>query len=584
MAKKDNDKSPEVVSVFDFLKKLGIFLLGLVTFITSLVNFLSLWHGNRSTVNLIVALIGSSAIIVGLGYISFKKIKLPKNRFRYRYQRYYRHARYALAGMIMLLLLAGISYYQRYQEIEKKVIILVASFDGPNPQVHRVTEILYSKLKKTFTEDKDIMVISISDVITDETKAEKFATLERKYQPDFLIWGWYGVTSSDVIMQVNIKNFNAMLYSPIDMDNGSSYQVAVSELDEFTFQQKLSDELISLFVFVRAIGLFEAGDTNGAIQQLNIALNGSHWPENFVTRSQALLMRGIFHVFNGNNPYAIEDFTAVLESEPDNYVALFNRGFALQAEKRHKQCVEDLNQLLSSNTDKAIELRSKESISNIYNALGICYFEVGQFDNAVASYLKAIEASPTFPLPHNNLGNAYTMLGQLDTAINEYDRAIALKNDYALAYFNRGSTYARLSNYPKALDDLDKAIQLNPKLSRAFRTRGFVYWSMGEETKAIESYTEAIHLDTNYELAYLQRGDLLTHMGYFRLAIADYSEVIRINPSNYEAIYDRATLLNEEGYHQQAIDDLNQIVNKVDDSDLKMKIVDTIKKIQSIAE
>ena len=52
----------------------------------------------------------------------------------------------------------------------------------------------------------------------------------------------------------------------------------------------------------------------------------------------------------------------------------------------------------------------------LFNLAGACFFGLGQYENAVTNYKKAISIKPDFPDFHFNLGNSYMELGKLNNA------------------------------------------------------------------------------------------------------------------------------------------------------------------------
>jgi Flp pilus assembly protein TadD len=72
-----------------------------------------------------------------------------------------------------------------------------------------------------------------------------------------------------------------------------------------------------------------------------------------------------------------------------------------------------------------------------YN-LGFALAGLGQFDEAIGHYRKALEIKPDDPDAHINLSVALAGLGQVDEAIGHYRKALRLasaRNDRALADF-----------------------------------------------------------------------------------------------------------------------------------------------------
>ncbi|HQI25085.1 MAG TPA: tetratricopeptide repeat protein, partial [Smithella sp.] len=71
------------------------------------------------------------------------------------------------------------------------------------------------------------------------------------------------------------------------------------------------------------------------------------------------------------------------------------------------------------------------------------------------------------------LGFAYDQLGQHQQAITEYSKAIALKPDNARAYNNRGADYLSLGNHQYGCLDAKKACELgNCKLHKIAEKQG----------------------------------------------------------------------------------------------------------------
>ncbi|MBC6472553.1 MAG: CHAT domain-containing protein [Hormoscilla sp. GM102CHS1] len=78
-----------------------------------------------------------------------------------------------------------------------------------------------------------------------------------------------------------------------------------------------------------------------------------------------------------------------------------------------------------------------------YN-LGVAFYEKGQLEQAISSYLKAIEINPDFADAHNNLGIAFYDLGRIDEAIAAYQQALFIDPLHGNANYN----LARLSGSP----------------------------------------------------------------------------------------------------------------------------------------
>ena len=93
-----------------------------------------------------------------------------------------------------------------------------------------------------------------------------------------------------------------------------------------------------------------------------------------------------------------------------------------------------------------------------------------------------------------HLGNTYYGLGDYQQAIKDFDRAIELDPKLADAYWGRGKTCHGFGDYRQAIKDFDRAIELDPKLAEAYRDRGKTYNELGGYQQAIEDWKKAAKL------------------------------------------------------------------------------------------
>jgi predicted O-linked N-acetylglucosamine transferase (SPINDLY family) len=132
----------------------------------------------------------------------------------------------------------------------------------------------------------------------------------------------------------------------------------------------------------------------------------------------------------------------------------------------------------------------------------------GQRNNprkALEFLAKAIDCDPGNKqacVAHMNMGFALTQLGNLEDALASYARAIAIKPDYAEAYCNRGAVQESLRRASAALASYDRAIEINPGYAEAYFNRGNVLRDLREFEAAIESYDRAIALNPRTRFAH----------------------------------------------------------------------------------
>ena len=136
----------------------------------------------------------------------------------------------------------------------------------------------------------------------------------------------------------------------------------------------------------------------------------------------------------------VPEYTKIIESNPSDAIAYFNRGIAYHVEKK--------------------------------------------FDESFSDFSKAIELDPKFASAYTWRGGIYSFKKEYDFAIANYNKAIELEPGDASAYSNRGSVYSAIHNYDKALADYSKAVELNPDDWLHYYIRSFIYRKIGKESLA----------------------------------------------------------------------------------------------------
>ncbi|MCC6864862.1 MAG: tetratricopeptide repeat protein [Ignavibacteria bacterium] len=126
-------------------------------------------------------------------------------------------------------------------------------------------------------------------------------------------------------------------------------------------------------------------------------------------------------VENGNNQEAVNYYTKIIDSKPDEH-----------------------------------------TLKTVLNNRAIAYQNLGKSELALMDYQRVIDLDPAHPQSYGNRGNVYDASGDYIKAVNEYSKAIELKNDYADAIYNRGCTYLKLKNYEMAVNDFKSLLKISP--------------------------------------------------------------------------------------------------------------------------
>ena len=119
-----------------------------------------------------------------------------------------------------------------------------------------------------------------------------------------------------------------------------------------------------------------------------------------------------------------------------------------------------------------------------WNGRGLAYGQLGDYDQAIADFSRAIELKPDIAKPYNNRALVYEKKGRHDREMHDLNRAIEVDPDYAVAYNNRAMAYRKRGLHDKEMQDLNKAIELKGDYAIAYQNRAAAYAIRGDYEKA----------------------------------------------------------------------------------------------------
>ncbi|HHT9152403.1 MAG TPA: tetratricopeptide repeat protein [Candidatus Hypogeohydataceae bacterium YC40] len=145
--------------------------------------------------------------------------------------------------------------------------------------------------------------------------------------------------------------------------------------------------------------------------------------------------------------------------------------------------------------DKAIKLDPTND--SFYNNKGFSYLLQGQVEAAISAFKKAIETNPNNKTAYGNLGYAYGLKGMYELALNQFK----LAGDEASAYNNLGYIYTKNGKLTEALESYNNALKLNPNIPNIYYNKGLAYELLGDTANAIQAYQEFLNSTTQTSAA-----------------------------------------------------------------------------------
>jgi len=185
--------------------------------------------------------------------------------------------------------------------------------------------------------------------------------------------------------------------------------------------------------------------------------------------------------------------------------------------------------------------------------LGVIAQQTGDNRLAVVLIGSAIRGNPADPIYHCNLGLAHYGLGQLDQAVACYRRAIQIAPRFAEALNNLGNALRDQGKLKEATACFAKALQIRPDYADAHNNLGNALRDRGELHDAIASFRRAIDIRPEFADAYVNLSSLLKEQGRIEDAIAGYRKAISIKPGSFEAQLNLGNIYLQRGNLDDAI-------------------------------
>ena len=130
--------------------------------------------------------------------------------------------------------------------------------------------------------------------------------------------------------------------------------------------------------------------------------------------------------------------------------------------------------------------------------LGFVHFQQRRFADAARLIGEAVRINPGAPDAFYNLGCALQPLNRHGEAVAAFDRAIALKPDYAEAMINRGVALMALKRQADAVGSFDRALTLTPRDTEALSNRATALFELKRYADAADGYARLLAIAPDF--------------------------------------------------------------------------------------
>ncbi len=189
--------------------------------------------------------------------------------------------------------------------------------------------------------------------------------------------------------------------------------------------------------------------------------------------------------------------------------------------------------------NRAIAL--KPDYANAWSNRSVALWRMGKYDDALTSNQRAIELAPFSSQAWFNQGRILTTLGKFEDAVTSYERAlkgdanVGDKPSLADIWVNQSGVLWRLERYEKAIVAADSAITLNPKSAEGWYNKGLSLMSLKRYEQAVTAYTRASTINPKNADFWAGKGIALRFLESYPEALVALEEALKINPNHLQA-------------------------------------------------
>ena len=238
--------------------------------------------------------------------------------------------------------------------------------------------------------------------------------------------------------------------------------------------------------------------------------------ENRAERAILLHNHARLHAAMNQPVEAIANLTALLECQPGDSAAYFDRAVLYQRLARHEEALRD------------------------YNA--------------------AIEWSPPYPEAYLNRAQCLISLGRQAEALADYDRVLELAPNHVAALISRACLSFHQGHFQCSRTDVEAGLRLRPTNARLLCLRGLLEIEDGQLDQAHQSFTKAIEADPSLPDAWANRATVRFKHGDLEGATTDLTQALSLR-EDANALYNRGRVFEAQRKWTHATQDYSRALD-----------------------
>jgi len=221
---------------------------------------------------------------------------------------------------------------------------------------------------------------------------------------------------------------------------------------------------------------------------------------------------------------ALDFYDKVIAIKPEFHEAWINRSKVLDQLGRYQEATTNYY------TGIGLQSGNKKFLLGYWLDRGCELGKLGEHEEEIAAYEKALEIDPKFHYAWYNLGYVLKDLGRNSEGIAAWEKALEIDPKCYQAWHGLGNALNDLGHYSEAIAAFNQALEIDPKFSYVWNGLGNALNDLGRYTEAIAAYEKALEIDPKFSYAWNGLGNSLNDLGRYTEAIAAFNQALEIDP------------------------------------------------------
>ncbi len=196
----------------------------------------------------------------------------------------------------------------------------------------------------------------------------------------------------------------------------------------------------------------------------------------------------------------------------------------------------------------------KPSDGYIYLSVGGIYEDQGKYLEALKAYNKVAEMCPEYLYNYLNIANVQYQLRDYKSAIENYNKFLSTYSQHVDARENLAASYMNSGDYTNAVNEYESLYRRNPVAFKNFANYGLALFQVKNYQKASEFLEKAVDANPENTSAHVSLALSYQELGKNDLALAQYDVVFRQQPALNSIRLDYANLLADMGQDEAAVE------------------------------